>query len=891
MTIRNLQYLFMPRSIAVFGASDTPGSLGAVLMENVVKGGFSGSIMPVNPRHSVVKGIETYPNVTALPEVPDLAVIATPPGAVPEIVAALGKRGTHAAVVITAGFNTQTADGKRLRQATLEAARPHLLRIIGPNCLGVMAPYVGLNASFAHLNPIQGGIAFIAQSGAIVTSILDWAVAQNVGFSHLVSMGDMLDVDFGDLLDYLATDRQTSAILLYVEAVTQARKFMSAARAASRMKPVIVVKAGRHAEGARAATSHTGALAGADNVYDAAFRRAGMLRVLTLQELFDAVETLAMGYRPNNDRLAIVTNGGGMGVLATDALMHHGGRLAELSSDSSERLNAVLPRTWSRGNPVDIIGDASGGRYRDAMIALADDPNADATLVLNCPTAIASAKEAAQAVATAATRLRKHTVLTSWLGEGTAREARDFFARNRIPSFETPEQAVRAFMQMVHYHRSQELLMETPPSIPEVFEPKVTRARALLDQALADGRSWLSEAEAKEVLAAYAIPIVPTRVARNPDEAARLAEEMDGPVALKILSQDITHKSDVGGVKLDLQNASAVRAAAQSMLDRTRRLRPQARVDGFTVQLTVRRPGAHELILGALEDRQFGPVILFGHGGTAVELINDKAIGLPPLNLRLAREIIAGTRVYRLLQGYRDRPAADLDAIALTLIKIAQLVIDFAEVAELDINPLLADEHGVVALDARIRVGATTRSPLERLAIRPYPKELEAPVRLDGKDLLVRPIRPEDEPALQATVSGLTPEDVRMRFFASIKSLTHATAARFTQLDYDREIALVLTTPDSAGRTEIFGIAQLNADPDVQRAEYAVFVRHDMQRKGVATLLSRRLFDYARSRGIQEIYADILRENRPMLMLAEELHFDRVELPDDRDSVHVLLRV
>src|SRR5680860_1231465 len=619
--------------------------------------------------------------------------------------------------------------------------------------------------------------------------------------------------------------------------------------------------------------------------------RAGMLRVLSLQELFDAVETLAMGHRPENDRLAIVTNGGGMGVLATDALMDHGGRLAELSPESIKRLNAVLPSTWSRGNPVDIIGDAPGGRYRDAMNALADDRNVDATLVLNCPTALASAQETAQAVVETAATYRKHAVLTSWVGEGTAREARDLFAKNRIPSFETPEQAVRAFMHLVNYRRAQELLIETPPSIPDAFEPDLARVSVTLDKVLADGRTWLSEVQAKEVLAAYAVPVVPTRIASDPDEAARLGAEIGGAVVLKILSPDITHKSDVGGVALDLQGATAVRAAAQAMLDRTRKLRPQAHIDGFTVQPMVRRPGAHELILGSLEDRQFGPVILFGRGGTAVELIDDKALGLPALNIRLAREMIAGTRVHRLLKGYRDRPAADLDAIALTLIKISQLVIDFAEIVELDINPLLADENGVLALDARIRVSATTRGATERLAIRPYPKELEAPVHVDGKDLLVRPVRPEDEPALQVAVDTLTPEQLRLRFFAAVKALTHATAARFTQLDYDREMALVLTTHGTADRAEIFGIAQLIADPDIQRAEYAVFVRHDMQGKGVATLLTRRLFDYARGRGIQEIYADILCENTLMLKLADELGFTRAVLPRERDVVYATLRL
>ncbi|HET7569096.1 MAG TPA: bifunctional acetate--CoA ligase family protein/GNAT family N-acetyltransferase [Gammaproteobacteria bacterium] len=888
MSIRNLQYLFRPKSIAVLGASDTAGSLGAVLMKNLLDGNFSGPVMPLNPRHRTVNGMKAFDSVSELPTVPDLAVIATPPKTVPRLVAELSKAGTRAVIVITTGLARTSEERSALRQALLDAARPGLLRIVGPNCLGVLAPPAGLNASFAHRSPAAGKIAFIAQSGAVVASMLDWAQPQNVGFSHLVSLGDMVDVDFGDLLDYLATDPQTTAILLYIESVSHVRKFMSAARAAARMKPVIVVKAGRHAESARAAASHTGALAGTDDVYDAAFRRAGVLRVMTLQELFDAVEILAMGLHPAGDRLAVVTNGGGIGVLATDELIDRGGRLAALSPNSIERLNAVLPPTWSRSNPVDMVGDAPGSRYGHVLKVLAEDPNVDAVLVLNCPTAIASAKEAAQAVAEAAAACNNHTVLTSWLGEGSAREAREFLAARRIPSMETPEQAARAFMQLVRYRRSQSLLLETPASLPEAFNPDRRRARAIFQKVLDEGRAWLTEPEAKAVLTAYAIPVVSTLVAHDADEAARLARGIGGPVALKIVSPDILHKSDVGGVELDITGPDAVREAARQMFDRVCASRPGASIQGFSVQPTIRRPHALELFVGATEDPRFGPVILFGHGGAAAEQIDDTTIGLPPLNMHLACEMIERTRVLRLLKGFRNWPPANIDAVALTLVKVAQLVSDFAEITELDVNPLLADE-AVLALDARIRVTPVSCGAVDRLAIRPYPKELEAPVVLDGRHLLVRPIRPEDESALQAAVEGLTQQEIRLRFFAPIKTLTHATAARFTQIDYDREMALVLATPDGEAPTAILGFAQLSLDPNIERAEYAVFVCHNMQGKGAATLLSRRLIDYASRRGIREIYADILRNNTRMLKLARELGFDCTSEPNERESVHATL--
>jgi acetyltransferase len=866
--------------------------MGSVLAHNLFNFGFDGPIMPVNPRHRAIEGVLTYPDAASLPEVPDLAVLATPPATVPPLIAEFGARGTKAAIVITAGFGESgDAAGRSLLQDMLAAARPHTMRIVGPNCLGLMVPRVGLNASFAHRSALVGHLAFVAQSGAIVTSVLDWASARGIGFSHFVSLGDMSDVDFGDLLDYLANEIDVRAILLYIEAVTHARKFMSAARAASRVKPVIVVKAGRTAAGARAAASHTGALAGMDAVYDAAFRRAGMLRVREIGDLFGAVETLGMGRAPRGDRLTILSNGGGIAVMAADALADHGGHLAELSAETIAALDAVLPPTWSRANPVDIIGDAPAERYGRSLEILLGDPGTDAILVLNCPVAVASSSEAARRVIDAAGD-RKACVLTSWLGEDAPREARRMFAESRLPTYYTPERAVRAFIDMVNYRRNQEALMETPPSVPEDFSPESGTVRNIIDAALAEGREWLSEPEAKAVLAAYAIPTVATHIAADPQAAAMVAARLAGPVVLKILSGDITHKSDVGGVILDLRAPQAVREAAEAMLRRVGEFKPDAKIDGFTVQQMVERPGAHELIVGVLEDLQFGPVVLFGQGGTAVEVIADTTLALPPLNMHLAREAMERTRVFQMLQGFRGRPAAALDDIALTLIKVSQLVVDFGEIVELDINPLLADEFGVIALDARVRVRKAVGPAAKRLAIRPYPTELEEILSLpDGRTLLLRPVRPEDEPAFQELFSRMSSEDIRMRFFAPKRTLSHPMAARMTQIDYDREMALVLADCGTPGKTGVYGVVHITADPDGEKAEYAIMVRSDMAGQGLGPLLMRRIIDYAKERGIREIFGEVLRENKPMLKVCQLFGFAQRLNPDDSSVIEVRLQL
>lgn len=891
MTIRNLDYLFRPKSVAVIGASNLEGSLGAVLTRNLLQGGLDGPVMPVNPKYAHVQSAAAYADIAALPVAPDLAVIVTPPATVPKLIADLGARGTRAAIVISAGFSGNP-DAARLKQDMLDAARPHLLRVVGPNCLGVMAPPAGLNASFGHLPPLPGNLAFVTQSGAIVTSIIDWATGRGIGFSNIVSLGDMSDVDFGDMLDYLANDDATDAILLYIEAVTNPRKFMSAARAAARSKPVIVIKSGRFSESAKAAASHTGALAGSDAVYDAAFRRAGMLRVFELEELFDAAETLSKAGLPQGDRLTILTNGGGMGVMATDTLMATGGHLAELSDSVITALDRVLPPTWSRANPVDIIGDAPGSRYADALQILMKDGDQDALLILNSPTAVASATDAAKAVTSILQGRDDQTVLTSWIGGDSTHAARDMFAAHNVPTYETPSQAVAAFMHLVTYRRNQEILMETPPAAPADIQPDLGRARMLVETALADGRDWMTAIEAKQMLAAYGIPVAATLAADTPAGAAAAAREIDAPVALKILSPDITHKTDVGGVILGLDGADAVEAAATAMLAGIARARPEAQIDGFMIEEMIRRPGAYELITGMSTDDQFGPVILFGQGGTSVEVTKDKALGLPPLNRHLAADMIEQTRIWNLLKGYRGLPPVDLDAVALTLIRISRMIVDFPQIRELDINPLLADPDGVIALDARVRVAATDMAGEDRLSIRPYPAQLEETIERHGDTpLLLRPIVPEDEPSLQKAFAGLTPEESRLRFAGLRKTLPHVDAARFTQIDYDREMALVLTEPGAPGTTDIFGVVRIHADPDNEQAEYAIIIGKAMSGNGYGTLLMNRIIDYARTRGTGSIFGYVLSENRRMLDLCRELGFERALIPEDASVTRVTLNL
>jgi acetyltransferase len=880
MSTYRLKNLLSPRSVALVGASPRQGSVGRAILENVRKAKFNGEFGLVNPRYAEIDGVAAVGSLGELAFVPELVVITTPATAVPGLVDEAGKRGAAGALIVTAGLGHGAGS---LAEAAESAARKYGMRLIGPNCLGIMMPGAALNASFSAHMPAPGNLALISQSGAIAAGMVDWAAQRAVGFSGIVSIGDQLDVDIADLLDYFALDSKTRAILLYVEAIKDARKFMSAARAAARVKPVVVVKSGRMAQGAKAAATHTGALAGSDAVYDAAFRRAGILRVSDLRELFDCAETLGRVESPPGKRLAILTNGGGIGVLAIDRLVELGGIPAAIAPAIRKRLDAALPPTWSGSNPVDIVGDADPARYAAALEALLADASNDAILVMNVQTAIAPADAIAVAVTDV---IRKHheqhrgsakPVLAVWIGAD--QRIGDLFSAARIPNYLTEDDAVRGFMHLVRHREVVETLAQVPPAMPSAFAPDTASARQIVTAAIADGRKWLDPVEIKKLLEAYDIPMVPTFAAADPEQAVAHASALfaqGATVVLKIMSRDIVHKSDIGGVVLNLTNADAVRAAAADILARAKALRPEARISGVIVQAMVVRQKARELILGLADDPTFGTVIVFGRGGTAVELINDKALALPPLDLQLARDLIERTRVSRLLRGYRDVPAVRQDAVAVVLVKLAQMAADIPEIRELDINPLLADEAGVLAVDARVAVGPAVRKFAglgpANFAVRPYPSQWQRHLQVkDDWRVFVRPIRPEDEPLIHELLRHVTAEDLRLRFFAPMKQFTHEFIARLTQLDYARAMAFVAFDEAS---NELVGVVRLHSDSIYENGEYAILLRSDLKGRGLGWALMQLIIEYARSEGLKVISGDVLQENTVMLQMCRDLGFE-----------------
>jgi len=889
MTIRNLAYLLAPTSVALIGASPQPGSVGNKIASNLLAGSFKGDIMFVNPHHGEIDGRPCYQSIASLPHAPSLGIVATPAKSVPGVIAELGAKGARAAVVVTAGMHDY-------KQAMLDASEPFCLRILGPNAIGLLLPQLGLNASFAHRDAPAGSVAFLSQSGALLTTVIDWAAGHGIGFSHVVSLGDMADVDFGDLLDYFAGDTQSRAILLYMEALTDAPKFISAARRAARVKPVIVVKSGRHEAGARAAHSHTGALAGSDAAYDAAFRRTGLLRVKTLPDLFAAAEVLARKPRLHGERLMILTNGGGAGVLAADELQDNAGVFATLSPDTIAKLDGVLPPAWSRANPVDIIGDAGPDRFDAALTALLADKQSDAVLVIQCPTALADPLENAKAVSAVIEQHRQQEglfskpVMTCWLGDGAAQPSRELFTQRSIATFETMSDAVTGFMQLVRYARAQTELMQTPDAVLPVTPQAEAEISALLRAPLACGRKMLTAVEAKAVLSAAGIPVAPTLIAPDADgvaAAARAILAKDAACVVKILSHDISHKSDVGGVRLGLESAEAAELAAREMLARVAQVKPDARIEGFMVEPMIRRPRAHETIIGVSEDKTFGPMLLFGAGGTAVEVMADTALALPPIDSVLARQMIKETRIAKLLAGYRDRPAADIDAIADALTRISHLVVNHEEIRELDINPLLADENGVVVLDARIRVEDPAITPRLPLSVRPYPKKYETQFGVEGIGRVrVRPVRPEDERLYDKFFAKVSHEDVRMRFFTPRVELSHRFLARLTQIDYAREMAFVAIAEETG---ELLGVVRLVLDPELTKGEYGILVRSDLKGRGLGWRLMQHLINYGEAEGISRIDGVVLAENKTMIEMARQLGFKIVAQSDDPDVMDVRL--
>lgn len=894
MSTYRLDTLFNPESIALVGASPRERSLGRIVLHNLRDGGFAGPIHVVNPHHAVIDGIPTAASIDALKQTPDILVVTAPATEVPGILAAAGARGTAAAVVISTGLGhgpDSLAEKARL------AARAHGLRILGPNGLGLMVPRAHLNASFTVRAPKDGDLTLISQSGAVAAGLVEWAAHRSIGFSAIVSIGDAVDIDFGDLLDFFALDARTRAILLYIESISQARKFMSAARAAARTKPVIVVKAGRHTQGARAAATHTGALAGTDAVYDAAFRRAGLLRVFDLEELFAAAETLGRLAPFSGKRLAILTNGGGVGVLAVDRLVDFGGVLAAISAETYAKLDTAMPPAWSKANPIDMVGDADAARYTAALEALLADAENDAVLVVNVPTALASASDAAKAVVSVVERQRTRItrpkpVLAVWVGEDTV--ASVAFEQASIPHFANETDAIRGFTHLVRYREAIDALMETPPSLPADFAPDVAAARRIVDGAVKAGRRWLDPIEVFQLFSAYAIPIAPITLARDANEAVTAATaylQKQEAVVAKILSPDIVHKSDVGGVRLNLTDERAVREATNDIFARARSMRPDARILGVTIHPMIVRPKARELIAGIADDPTFGPVIVFGCGGTAVEVIDDKALALPPLDLKNAHDLIARTRVSRLLAGYRDVPAADEHAIALVLVKLAQLAADVPEIRELDINPLLADQNGVIAIDARIAIMPVEGRPKShpRFAIRPYPKEWERHITAaDGMHIFVRPVRPEDESLFESFFKRVTDKDLRLRFFAPVKQFTHVFMARLTQIDYARAMAFI-AIEESSG--QMLGAVRLHADANYEKAEYAVLLRSDLKGRGLGWMLMQMMIEYAHAEGLRRIEGQVLKENTTMLAMCAKLGFNVEQDQQETDICIVSLSI
>jgi acetyltransferase len=897
MSTYRLKNLLAPRSLALVGGSPRQGSVGRSVLRNIRFAKFKGEFGLVNTHYTEIDGVATVNSLSQLPFAPELVVITTPAETVAGLIEEAGRLGAAGAVIIAAGLSHGPGS---FAEASNRAARKYGMRLIGPNCLGILMPGVDLNASFSAHRPVVGNLALISQSGAIATGMVDWAAQRAVGFSGIISIGDQLDVDIADLLDYFALDGRTHAILLYVEAIKDARKFMSAARAAARVKPVVVVKSGRMALGAKAAATHTGALAGSDAVYDAAFRRAGVLRVSDLRELFDCAETLGRVDSPPGKRLSILTNGGGIGVLAIDRLSELGGVPAPMTPEIREKLNAVLPPTWSGSNPVDIVGDADSARYAAALEVLLEDPSNDAIMVMNVQTAIAPADEIAATVTAIVSKYREQRrkaakpVLAAWVGAD--QKIGDMLSSAGIPNYPTEDDAVRGFMYLVRHREVVTALAQVPPAMPSDFAPDIEAARGIVATALADGRHWLDPIEIKRLLDAYDIAMAPTFAAADAEQAVAHAKNLfaqGATVVLKIMSRDIVHKSDVGGVVLNLTTPEAVRAATADIIARAKALRPEARIAGVIVQAMVVRAKARELILGLADDPTFGTVVVFGRGGTAVEIINDKALALPPLDLQLARGLIERTRVSRLLRGYRDVLAVKEDAVETVLVKIAQMAADIPEIRELDINPLLADENGVLAVDARVAVGKVERkfagSGPANFAVRPYPSQWQRHIEVkDGWRVFVRPIRPEDEPQLHEFLKHVTSQDLRLRFFAAMKQFTHEFIARLTQLDYARAMAFVAF--DEA-TSEMVGVVRIHSDSVYENGEYAILLRSDLKGRGLGWALMQLIIEYARSEGLKMISGDVLRENAIMLEMCRNLGFEIKTDPVDPGICDVRLKL
>jgi len=904
MSIRNLDKILNPKRVAVIGASNKRGGVGYTVLRNLITGGFAGVVYPVNPKSESVQGIQAYPDVKSLPNPPDLAVICTPASSVPGLVEQCGKVGTRGIAILSAGFRETGKEGMKLEKEIQKIAKKYDgMRIVGPNSLGVIVPRIGLNASFAANMPRPGHLSFISQSGALCTSVLDWADQQNVGFSYFVSIGNMLDVSFAQLIDYCAEMGDTRAVMLYVESIPEARIFTSAARAYARTMPLVAYKAGRFAESAAAASSHTGALAGEDDVYDAAFKRAGIERVYDVDDMFDCAGLLSRHrldcagllsrHRlPKGGRLAIVTNAGGPGVMATDSLISLGGELATLSRATMKELNECLPFAWSHRNPVDVLGDAQPDRYAKAVEIVLADKGVDAVLAILTPQAMTDPTATARELAELSAKTSK-LVLAAWMGGASMAEGLRIMNGADVVGYPSPDNAVRAFMHLVSYSRNLRILHETPAEVPLSFELDRKQRIASSKEIIKAAPPVMPSSSAKELLEVYGIPTARTIEATTAAKAAAAAKKLGFPVVLKVLSEQITHKTDVGGVELNIRDEVQVKAAFKRIKASAKKHCPDAVVEGVTVEPMISLENAHELIVGVKRDPTFGSVIMVGTGGTAAEVMKDRALGLPPLNERLCRRMLESLRTWPLLEGYRGRPGVDMDKLVETLIRFSYLVADHPKIGEFDINPLLVSPTATIALDARAMVSPARRvgkGAYPHLAISPYPEQYVTPTKtFDDRKVTLRPIKPEDEPLWLEMLNSCSPDSIRMRFFSLISDFTHEMAVRYCVNDYDRELALVAEI-EHEGERKLVGVGRLEADPDHHTAEFAVIIPDAWQRRGIGAALTDVLLRIAKDWGIREISAVTLPQNDRMLAIFKARKF-KIAINDTRDTMYATKKI
>ncbi|MBP7201827.1 MAG: GNAT family N-acetyltransferase [Propionivibrio sp.] len=878
-----LTSLFEPKTVAVIGASERENSVGSVIFRNILDSGYKGRLYPINPKHESIHGIAAYKSIEDIGARVELAVIATKPKTVPEIVEQCGRSGIRNIIIISAGFSESGHTGAALERKTMEIARSYGVRVLGPNCLGIIRPEIGLNATFARVTASVGNLALVSQSGAICSAVLDWAASNKVGFSSVISLGSTADVDFGEILDYLVYDNRSHYILLYIEGIRNSRRFMSALRSAARIKPIILLKAGRHAAGSAAVQVHSGMLAGSDIVFDAAIRRSGVVRVKTIGQLFYASKALASKFRPQGKRLAIVTNGGGPGAMAADRAGDMDIPLAELSADTMKALNSKLSTNWSRSNPVDIVGDATPDHYRDAILSVAQDDGVDGVLVMLAPQAMTQPTEVAQAVIEVSNATPK-AIIACWMGQEHVEEGRLAMENAGIPAFRMPETAVELYYHISTYYRNQTLLLQTPYGAASISPQETEGAKMLVEAVLQEHRKVLSEMESKAILRAFRIPVAQTMVARTPTEALLLAEQIGFPVAMKVDSPDLVRKSDAGGVRLNITNAPSVRNAYHDIIEVVQKRHPNARINGVSIEPYLARPNGRELMIGVERDPTFGPIITFGAGGTEVEIFSDRAVALPPLNQYLAQDLIRSTRAAKLLGEFRNMPPINMEALEDVLLHISEMVCELPWLQELDLNPLIVDENGAIAADARIVIdhAATSGDRYSHMAIHPYPSHLvqewEQP---NGLVITIRPIRPEDAEMEQDFVKNLSDESKYYRFMDTLRELTQSMLVRFTQIDYDREMALVATLPEKDGKTVQIAVARYVTNPDGETVEFALAVADAWQKHGIGRKLMSALIESARIKGYRAIVGDVLSQNTKMFRLVGSLGFTIHPHPDD----------